>query len=172
MEVIELISAGEIEERVAELASRISADYREEELVLVGVLKGAFVFLADLMRKLSVPCECSLIGVSSYESASTSSGRVKLTYDINSPIEGKSVLIVEDIVDTGLTLHFLKRNLSLRHPKEIKACALLDKPERRRAEVEVDYVGFTVPDRFVVGYGLDYSEKYRNLPYIGYIEGL
>ena len=172
MEVIELISAGEIEERVAELASRISADYREEELVLVGVLKGAFVFLADLMRKLSVPCECSLIGVSSYESASTSSVRVKLTYDINSPIEGKSVLIVEDIVDTGLTLHFLKRNLSLRHPKEIKACALLDKPERRRAEVEVDYVGFTVPDRFVVGYGLDYSEKYRNLPYIGYIEGL
>jgi hypoxanthine phosphoribosyltransferase len=172
MEVIELISASAIEEKVSELAAKISADHREGELVLVGVLKGAFVFLADLMRKLSVPCECSLIGVSSYESGSTSSGRVKLTYDINSPIEGKSVLIVEDIVDTGLTLHFLKRNLSLRHPKEIKVCALLDKPQRREAEVEVEYVGFTVPDRFVVGYGLDYDEKYRDLPYIGYIEGL
>lgn len=172
MEVIELISAKEIEEKVSELATRVSQDYCMRELVLVGVLKGAFVFLADLMRKLTIPCECSLIGVSSYESGSTSSNRIRLTYNLTSPLEGKSVLIVEDIVDTGLTLNFIKRRLFLRHPNEIKVCALLDKPERRKANVEVDYLGFTIPDKFVVGYGLDYAEKYRNLPYIGYIEGL
>jgi hypoxanthine phosphoribosyltransferase len=172
MKVVELISAEAIAEKVTELASTISSDYRDEELVLVGVLNGAFVFLADLMRKLTIPCECSLIGVSSYEGGSTSSGRVKLTYDLTLPVEGKSVLVVEDIVDTGLTLHFLKRKLSLRHPKEIKICALLDKPACRKAEVDVDYVGFVIPNKFVVGYGLDYDEQYRNLPYIGYIQGL
>ncbi len=172
MRIIELISAKKIEKKVSELAATISEDCSEDELVLVGVLKGAFVFLSDLMRRLTIPCECSLIGVSSYESRSTSSGRVKLTYDLTSPIEGKSVLIVEDIVDTGLTLNFIKRKLSLRHPREIMICALLDKPKCREAHVDVDYLGFTIPDKFVVGYGLDYNQKYRNLPYIGYIEGL
>lgn len=172
MEVIELISVSEIEKKVSELATRISEDYGNEELVLVGVLKGAFVFLADLMRKLTIPCECSLIGVSSYEGESTSSGRIKLTYDLTSSVEKKSVLVVEDIVDTGLTLNFMKRQILLRHPKEIKVCALLDKPDRRKVDVEIDYLGFIIPDKFVVGYGLDYNEKYRNLPYIGYIEGL
>jgi len=170
--VTELISACDIERKVSELAERISRDYVHEELVLVGVLKGAFVFLADLMRKLTIPCECSLLGVSSYQSGTESSGRVKLTYDINSPIEKKSVLIVEDIVDTGLTVNFIKRKLALRHPKEIKVCALLDKPSRRKADVDIDYLGFTVPDKFLVGYGLDHNEKHRNLPYVGYIEGL
>lgn len=172
MEVVELIPTHEIEGKVSELAARISQDYCSEELVLVGVLKGAFVFLADLMRKLTIPCECSLIGVSSYENGSMSSNRIRLTYNLTSPLEGKSVLIVEDIVDTGLTLNFVKRRLSLRHPKEIKVCALLDKPERRKADVDIDYLGFTIPDKFVVGYGLDYGEKYRHLPYIGYVEGL
>lgn len=172
MEVIELISASEIEKKVSELAMKISEEYASEELVLIGVLKGAFVFLADLMRKLTIPCECSLIGVSSYGSGTKSSGRVRLTYDLSYSIEKKSVLIVEDIVDTGFTLNFLKRKLSLRHPKEIKVCALLDKPDRRKVNIEIDYLGFTIPDKFVVGYGLDYNEKYRNLPYIGYIKGL
>lgn len=165
-----LISDEEIKAKVAELAARISQDYRDRSLVVVGVLKGAWVFMADLVRSLGIPVECDFLAVSSYGSGTESSGVLKILSDLSVPVEGKDVLVVEDIVDTGITLNYIKGLLELRHPRSLKICALLDKPARHRTHVQIDYLGFTIPNRFVVGYGLDYDEQFRNLPYIGYIE--
>ena len=162
-----LISEEDIERRVSELAEQISRDYAGQgELVLVGVLKGAFVFLADLARKLSIPRVIEFIAVSSYEEGSVASSSVRLVMDMRENIEGKQVLIVEDIVDTGRTLHFLVELLSTRDPKSIKTCALVRKPDRVEIESELDYLGFEIPDVWVVGYGLDYDEQNRTLPHI------
>jgi hypoxanthine phosphoribosyltransferase len=161
-----LISEADIERRVSELAQEISRDYAdEEELVLVGVLKGAFVFLADLSRKLSIPRVIEFIAVSSYEEGSTAS-TVRLVMDMRENIEGKRVLIVEDIVDTGRTLHFLVELFSTRNPKSVKTCALVRKPDRAEIDAKLDYLGFEIPDVWVVGYGLDYDEQNRTLPHI------
>ena len=162
-----LISEREIERRVGELAAEISRDYAgEPELVLVGVLKGAFVFLADLSRKLSIPRRIEFIAVSSYEEGSVASDSVRLVMDLRENIEAKSVLVVEDIVDTGRTLHFLVKLLGTRKPKSIKTCALVRKPDRIEVDAKIDYLGFEIPDAWVVGYGLDYNEQNRTLPYI------
>jgi len=162
-----LISEADIERRVSELAKEISRDYADEkELVLVGVLKGAFVFLADLSRKLSIPRVIEFIAVSSYEEGSTASNSVRLVMDMRENIEGKQVLIVEDIVDTGRTLHFLVELLGTRDPKSIKTCALVRKPDRTEVDMTPDYLGFEIPDVWVVGYGLDYDEQNRTLPHI------
>ncbi len=165
-----LISKARIQKRVAALAKKISRDYRGKDLVLIGILKGAFVFLADLVRDLSVPVSIDFIQVASYGASTVSSGVIKIKKDIDLPIVGKDVLIVEDIVDYGYTLDYLLRFIAHKKPESVKVCALLDKPSRRRVKVPIAYKGFTVPDRFIVGYGLDFSEKYRNLPFIGYIQ--
>ena len=162
-----LISEQDIAQRVSELAEQISADYAGKgELVLVGVLKGAFVFLADLARKLTIPRVIEFIAVSSYEEGSVASSSVRLVMDMRENIEGKQVLIVEDIVDTGRTLHFLVELLSTRDPESVKTCALVRKPDRVEVEAELDYLGFEIPDVWVVGYGLDYDEQNRTLPHI------
>ena len=166
-----LISEDEIQARVLELAERISEDYKDcDELVMVGVLKGSFVFLADLSRRLTIPRVIEFIAVSSYGSSSRSSGAVRLVMDVRGNIEDKHVLIVEDIVDTGHTLKYLIGMLKSHHPASVKACALVRKAERAEVEVEVDYLGFDIPDEWVVGYGLDYAEGNRTLPYIGTIK--
>lgn len=170
IKVFKLIEEEDIKNKVKELASKISKDYYNKDLILIGILKGAFVFLADLMRNLTIPCSCDFIKVSSYGSSTESSGIVKIVADISIPVENKDILLVEDIVDTGLTLKYLIDHLSLKRPKSIKICALLDKPERHKIEIPIDYLGFTIPNKFVVGYGIDYDEKFRYLPYIGYIE--
>ncbi|MCS7249947.1 MAG: hypoxanthine phosphoribosyltransferase [candidate division WOR-3 bacterium] len=170
VKVFKLIPEEDIKNKVKELADRISKDYLNKELILIGILKGAFVFLADLMRNLTIPSSCDFIKVSSYGKSTESSGIVKIVADISMPIEDKDILLVEDIVDTGLTLQYLINHLSLKKPKSIKICALLDKPERHKIEIPIDYLGFTIPNKFVVGYGIDYDEKFRYLPYIGYIE--
>ena len=162
-----LISEADIERRVSELARDISRDYAaDKELVLVGVLKGAFVFLADLSRKLSIPRRIEFMALSSYDEGSVASDSVRLVMDLRENIEDKQVLIVEDIVDTGRTLHFLVELLSTRKPKSIKTCALVRKPDRAEVDAEIDYLGFEIPDVWVVGYGLDYDEQNRTLPYI------
>ena len=162
-----LISEADIERRVGELARDISRDYAaDKELVLVGVLKGAFVFLADLSRKLSIPRRIEFMALSSYDEGSVASDSVRLVMDLRENIEDKQVLIVEDIVDTGRTLHFLVELLSTRKPKSIKTCALVRKPDRAEVDAEIDYLGFEIPDVWVVGYGLDYDEQNRTLPYI------
>lgn len=161
-----LISEEEVTARVRELAGEISRDYAGKEPLLVGVLKGAVVFLADLMRAAPVPLTCDFIAVSSYGAGRGSSGVVKITSDLSVSIEERHVVLVEDIIDTGRTISYLKRNLETRHPADLKICALLDKVERREVDVVLDYVGFTIPNEFVVGYGLDYGGLYRNLPYI------
>ncbi|MGH2446741.1 MAG: hypoxanthine phosphoribosyltransferase [Candidatus Limnocylindria bacterium] len=153
--------------RVAELGSELEADYAGRDPVLVSVLKGSLVFLADLMRAMDLSCSIDLMEVSSYGSGTETSGQVRILKDLSSSIEGRDVIVVEDIIDTGLTLNYLLRYLAERHPASIKICCLLDKPARRLAEIQIDYRGFTIPDRFVIGYGLDYDEHYRNLPYIG-----
>ncbi len=154
-----------------ELAGEISFDYRDrEEVILVGILKGAFVFLADLVRFLSVPARVDFMCVSSYGKATTTSGVVRILKDLDESVEGRHVLLVEDIVDTGLTLQYLKDNLETRGAASVEVCVLLDKQERRLVDVPLDYCGFTVPDRFLVGYGLDYRERYRHLPYIAILE--
>lgn len=152
--------------RVADLGAQIRADYGDEPILCIGVLKGSILFLADLMRAIPGDVECGFLGVSSYE-GTESTGHVRITHDLRSSIEGKHVLVVEDIVDTGLTLQFLMQTLSVRKPKTLKVAALLDKPSRRQVEVPTDYIGFEIEDRFVVGYGLDLDERYRNLPYVG-----
>jgi hypoxanthine phosphoribosyltransferase len=159
-----LISRQEIAERVKELGTKISEDYKGMDLVLAGVLKGGFVVLSDLMRVITIPLDLDLIAVSSYGAKTKSSGVVMLVKDLDVSIENKHVLIVEDIIDTGLTLSYLVENFKTRHPKSVKICALLSKPERRKADITVDYIGFTIPDVFVVGYGLDFNNKYRQLP--------
>ena len=161
-----LVQPDDLRRKVAELGARISADYEGRDLLLVGVLKGAIFFLSDLMRELSVPCEVDFMAVASYGSATQSSGVVRILKDLDAAIEGRHVLIVEDIVDSGLTLQYLLRNLNARGPASVEVCALLTKPTRREVELRARYVGFEIPSRFVVGYGLDHGEKYRNLPYV------
>jgi hypoxanthine phosphoribosyltransferase len=161
-----LVSAEELQRRVRELSAEISRDYEGRDLVLIGVLKGAVLFLADLMRQLTVPCEVDFMAVSSYGSATDSSGVVRILKDLEAPIEGRDVLVVEDIIDSGLTLQYLVRNLRARAPGSLEICALLTKPERRRVELPIRYVGFEIPNRYVVGYGLDYAQRYRNLSYV------
>ena len=158
-----LISAEQIRERIGELGAKIAADYRDGNLYLLGILKGAFVFLSDLARAIPRPVKIDFIGISSYGKGKTSSGEVKLTKDLDTTIEGADVVVVEDIVDSGVTLTYLINVLEQRRPRSIRIAALLDKPERRKAPVQVDYVGLRIPDEFVVGYGLDFAEEYRNL---------
>lgn len=170
--LLQLISAPEIAARVAELGAQITADYHDRgtDLVLLCVLKGSVIFLADLCRAIDLPLSLDFIGIASYGDKTKSSGVVRLTSDLSNPIEGKHVLIVEDIIDTGLTAHYLMENLVTRKPASIKLCSLLHKREHVKVEVPIDYLGFTVPDKFVVGYGLDVAQRYRNVPFIGYIE--
>ena len=165
-----LIESDRLHSRVAELGAEISADYAERDLVMVGVLKGALIFMADLMRELTVPCEIDLMAVSSYGSATDSSGVVRILKDLDTSVNGRDVLIVEDIVDSGLTLQYLLRNLKARDPASIEVCALLTKPERRRVETPIRYVGFEIPDRFAIGYGLDHAQRHRNLDYVAALE--
>jgi hypoxanthine phosphoribosyltransferase len=162
-----LIEEPALQARIAELGEEISGDYAGKDLLLVGVLKGAVFFMADLMRSLSVPCEVDFMAISSYGDSSDSSGVVRILKDLDIPLQGRDVLVVEDIIDSGLTLSYLMRNLRAREPASLEVCALLTKPERREIEVPVRYVGFEIPNRFVVGYGLDYAERYRNLRYVG-----
>jgi hypoxanthine phosphoribosyltransferase len=166
-----LVSAAELQRRVAELGAQISHDYSGRSLLLVGVLKGAVFFLSDLMRFIDVPVEVDFMAVASYGSATDSSGVVRILKDLDAPIEGRDVLIVEDIVDSGLTLQYLMRNLGSRNPRTLEVCALLTKPERRKVDLPTRYVGFEIPNRFVVGYGLDYAERHRNLPYVAALAG-
>jgi len=161
-----LVEAEDLQRRVGELAAEISRDYEGRDLVLVGVLKGAVFFVADLMRSLEVPCELDFMAVTSYGSATDSSGVVRILKDLDSSIEGREVLIVEDIIDSGLTLHYLIRNLRARNPASLEVCALLTKPERRRVDLPIRYVGFEIPNRFAIGYGLDHAQKYRNLDFV------
>jgi hypoxanthine phosphoribosyltransferase len=161
-----LVQQDELAHRVQELGREISADYAGRELFLVGVLKGAMFFLSDLMRHLEVPCEVDFMAVASYGSSTDSSGVVRILKDLDASIEGRDVLIVEDIVDSGLTLQYLLRTLSARNPGSLEVCALLTKPERRKVELPIRYVGFEIPNSFAIGYGLDHAERYRNLPYV------
>jgi hypoxanthine phosphoribosyltransferase len=161
-----LVQPDELEHRVRELGAEISRDYAGRDLLLIGVLKGAVFFLADLMRTIEVPCEVDFMAVSSYGSSTDTSGVVRILKDLDEPLEGRHVLIVEDIVDSGLTLQYLMRTLETRGPASLQVCALLTKPERRKVEMPARYVGFEIPDRFAIGYGLDYAERYRNLPYV------
>jgi hypoxanthine phosphoribosyltransferase len=161
-----LVSAEDLQRRVRELAAEISRDYAGKDLLLVGVLKGAVFFLSDLMRHLDVPCEVDFMAVASYGSATKSSGVVRILKDLDAVIEGREVLIVEDIVDSGLTLQYLLRNLAGRDPRSLEVCALLIKPDRQKVDLQARYVGFEIPNRFAIGYGLDHNERYRNLPFV------
>jgi hypoxanthine phosphoribosyltransferase len=161
-----LVQADDLQHRVRQLGEEISRDYVDKDLLLVGVLKGAVFFLSDLMRHIDVPCEVDFMAVSSYGSSTDSSGVVRILKDLDAPLEGRDVLIVEDIVDSGLTLQYLLRTLEPRRPATLEVCALLTKPERRKIDLPARYVGFEIPDRFAIGYGLDYAERYRNLPYV------
>jgi hypoxanthine phosphoribosyltransferase len=165
-----LVQRDELEHRVRELAEEVSRDYADRELLLVGVLKGAVFFLSDLMRHLRVDCEVDFMAVSSYGSATDSSGVVRILKDLDISIEGRHVLIVEDIVDSGLTLSYLLRTLKARDPASLEVCALLTKPERRKVELPIRYVGFEIPNRFAIGYGLDHAERFRNLPFVAVLE--
>lgn len=161
-----LISKEALDARVQELGQEISESYKGKELLMIGVLKGANVFMSDLMRAVSVPIQIDFIAASSYGSSTESSGVVRIVKDLDYSIEGKHVMIVEDIIDTGLTLKYLYDNFSARKPASLSIISLLDKPERRKADIKVDYTGFVIPDEFIVGYGIDYAEKYRNLPFV------
>jgi len=161
-----LISEEEIKQCVSELGAQLSSDYKDKNLMLVCVLKGAAIFFADLFRALTIPAECDFVGLSSYGDGSKSRGKVKITHNLESDIKGKDVLIVEDIVDTGLSLSYLKSELLSKEPDSLKVCCFLNKPARRLKSLTIEYVGFEIPNYFVVGYGLDFAEKYRNLPYI------
>lgn len=166
-----LVSEDQLKARVKELGEQISKDYAGKDLLLVSILKGSVVFMADLMRAIDIPCEIDFMVVSSYGGANTTStGLVKIIKDLDADLSGKDVLIVEDILDTGVTLFNLVPMLQMRHPNSVKICTILDKPSRRKADIRADYTGIAVPDEFVVGYGLDYDEKYRNLPYVGVLK--
>lgn len=165
-----LFDRHEIEVTVRRLASEISKDYRNQNPLLLGVLRGSFVFLADLIRHLDFPLEVDFIGLSSYGSSTQTSGQIRVVKELETPIQGRNVLVVEDIVDTGLTTAFLLKHLKKRKPASVKLCALTDKPARRKVPVNIDYLGLTVPDKFLVGYGLDADQKFRNLPDICYLE--
>lgn len=162
-----LLSEEEIDKRVRELAKEISEDYRGKDLLVVGILKGAVVFLSDLVKRLEFPVKIDFMAVSSYGKSSISTGEVRILKDLDYSVDRKDILIVEDIIDTGLTLNYLKDILSKRGAKSVKVCTLLDKVDRRTVGVDIDYVGFEIPDEFVVGYGLDYNEQYRNYPFVG-----
>jgi len=161
-----LVSREDLRRRVAELGAEISRDYEGRDLVMVGVLKGAVLFLADLMRSIDVPCEVDFMAVSSYGSQTDSSGVVRILKDLDAPIAGRDVLVVEDIIDSGLTLQYLMRNLRAREPATLEVCSLLTKPERLRVDLSPRYVGFEIPNRFAIGYGLDHAQRYRNLEYV------
>ena len=161
-----LVQQDDLAHRVQALGDQISSDYEGRSLLLVGVLKGAFFFLSDLMRELDVPCEVDFMAVASYGSSTDSSGVVRILKDLDASIEGRDVLIVEDIVDSGLTLSYLLRTLKAREPASLEVCALLTKPERRKVDLPIRYVGFEIPNRFVIGYGLDHAERHRNLPFV------
>jgi hypoxanthine phosphoribosyltransferase len=164
-----LIDEPSLGSRIAELGAEISEDYRGHDLLLIGVLKGAVFFMADLMRHIEIPCEVDFMAVSSYGAGIDSSGVVRILKDLDVSIEGRNVLVVEDIVDSGLTLSYLLRTLEAREPASLDVCALMTKPERRESDVVCRYIGFEIPNRFVIGYGLDFAERYRNLPYVGVI---
>ena len=161
-----LVQPDELRARVKQLGRQISEDYAGQDLLLIGVLKGAIFFLSDLMREIDIPVEVDFMAISSYGSQTDSSGVVRILKDLDMPIEDRHVLIVEDIVDSGLTLQYLMRNLGARNPRSLEVCALLTKPDRRKADVPTRYVGFEIPDRFAIGYGLDHGERHRNLPYV------
>lgn len=161
-----LVTEEEIASKVKEIASKVSEDYKGKDLIMVGILKGAFIFMSDLSRSLSIPVTLDFMAVSSYGKSSESTGEVRIVKDLDFSVEDKHILIIEDIIDTGYTLAYLTDNLRKRGAKSVKVCALLDKPERRKVDIKVDYPGFAIPDEFVVGYGLDYAEIGRNLPYV------
>ena len=166
----ELISAEDVAKKIAEMGAQISKDYEGESVYLLCILKGGVFFTTELAKHITVPVTLDFMSVSSYGGGTTSSGIVRIVKDLDTPIEGKNVLIAEDIIDTGRTLAYLMEHLKQRKPKSLKLCTLLDKPDRRVSDVKVDYTGFEIPDEFVVGYGLDYEQKYRNIPYIGVVE--
>ena len=165
-----LFSEEQLKNRVREIAQQITADYQGKEIMLISVLRGSFVFMADLCRAIDLPCTLDFMAVSSYGKGTKSSGQVQITKDLSEDISDRHIIVVEDILDSGNTLSYLLKILETRHPASIRLCTLLDKPDRRVKPVEVHYSGFTIPDAFVVGYGLDYAEKYRNLPYIGILK--
>jgi hypoxanthine phosphoribosyltransferase len=165
-----MISEAEISQRVKELASEIENDFNNEPIILIIVLKGSFVFAADLIREMKGDINIDFISVSSYSDQTETTGKVKLLKDLDADITNQNVVVIEDIIDSGLTLHFLRDHLQMHKPKNIKICTLLDKPERRRVDMKVDYVGFVIPDEFIVGYGIDYAQKFRNLPYIATVK--
>ena len=165
-----LVSEAALKARVAELGAELSRDYAGADVLLIGVLKGAVFFMADLIRQLTVECEIDFMAVSSYGNSTDSSGVVRILKDLDTSIEGRNVVVIEDIVDSGLTLSYLLRNLEARNPASVQVCALLTKPERRVADIECRYVGFEIPNRFAIGYGLDYAERFRNLPYVAALD--
>ena len=165
-----LVTEEDLERRVAELGAEITRDYRGRDLILIGVLKGAVPFIADLMRSLEIDCEVDFMAVSSYGSSTDSSGVVRILKDLDATIEGRDVLLVEDIIDSGLTLHYLMKNLRARSPASLEVCALLTKPERRRIDLPIRYVGFEIPNVFAIGYGLDYGQRYRNLRHVAVLD--
>jgi len=165
-----LLSEEQLATRIVELGAEITADYAGEEILMIGVLRGAVLFMADLARAIKIPVAIDFMAVSSYGAGTSSSGVVRILKDLDENVEGKHVLVVEDIIDSGLTLNYLVDNLKSRQPASIKICTLLNKPDRRKVDVDIAYNGFTIPDYFVIGYGLDYAEKYRNLPFIGILK--
>jgi len=165
-----LFSEQDLQKIVERVGKQISEDYKDKNLFMVSVLKGSLMFMADLMRAIDIPCEIDFMAVSSYGAGTTTTGAVRILKDLDSSLEGKDILVVEDILDSGVTLSYLMKHLSSRNPSSIRLCTLLDKPERRKMPITADYIGTTVPDEFIVGYGLDYDEKYRNLPYIGVLK--
>jgi len=169
-EIKVLISEEELQKRVEEIAKQIETEYKGKELILICILKGSIFFTVDLAKRINEDVKIEFIRVSSYNDGTESSGEIKMKLDLKDSIQGKDVIVIEDIIDTGRTLSYLIEYLKMKKPNSVKLCALLDKPDRRVIDVKVDYTGFQIPDKFVVGYGLDYDEKYRNLPYVGYIE--
>lgn len=165
-----IYSSDDIKKRVAQLGEQISKEYAGKEIILVCILKGSYMFTADLSREIDVPCSVEFMQVSSYSDATVTSGSLKIIKDINVPVDGKHIIIIEDIIDTGITLYNLKKMFETRNPKSMKVCAFLDKPSRRIADIEADYVGYKVEDNFLVGYGLDYAQKYRNLPFVAILK--
>ncbi|MBE6678343.1 MAG: hypoxanthine phosphoribosyltransferase [Ruminococcaceae bacterium] len=165
-----LITEEQLQAKVKELGKQISEDYAGKPLLLVGILKGSMIFMADLMRAIDINCKIDFMSISSYYSGTQSSGQVRIVLDLNKPVKDYDLLIVEDILDSGITLSYIKQLLLPRCPRSIKICTLLDKPDRRKTDIVADYCGFTIPDEFVIGYGLDYDEDYRNLPYVGIIK--
>ncbi|MBM4380039.1 MAG: hypoxanthine phosphoribosyltransferase [Deltaproteobacteria bacterium] len=165
------IDSAQLQARVRELGAAITRDYQGKPLTLLGILKGSVMFMTDLARAIDLPVELQFLGVSSYQGGTETTGEVRITSDVTRPLHGQHVLVVEDIIDTGLTMKFLLENLEARHPQSVRVCSLLEKPARARTKVDIHYKGFVIEDRFVVGYGLDYAEKYRNLPFVGVMKG-